>query len=201
MTYVLGLTGSIGMGKSTTASMFADEGVPVWDADQTVRKLYAQGGAAADQIADIHPVVIEDGAVSRAKLRDLIATDAAVLDRIQSIVHPLVAADRILFFKNAKTPIVVLDVPLLFETKADALCNGVVVVSTNPKNQRSRVMARGEMSEADFNMILARQMPDAEKRVRATWVIYTDTLDGARQSVRDILTEINESQNHARNRS
>ena len=146
MTYVLGLTGSIGMGKSTTAAMFADAGVPVWDADAAVRRLYAKGGAAAALIGDRFPNVIENGAVSRDRLRRLIADDPAVLDWVQSVVHPLVAKDRAEFLAETQAPVVVLDVPLLFEGGADALCDGVVVVTVDSATQRDRVLARGEMT-------------------------------------------------------
>lgn len=194
MSFVLGLTGSIGMGKSTTAQMFADEGVPVWDADAVVRGLYEKGGAAADAIAKVYPDAMESGAVSRDKLRDLIAQDPKTLDEIQTIVHPLVAADRAAFLADAQVPVVLLDVPLLFETGADAACDGVAVVTVPADVQRARVLARGGMSEADFELILARQMPDAEKRSRARWVIETHTLDAARQSVKDILQQIEQDQ-------
>lgn len=190
MTFVLGLTGSIGMGKSTTAKMFAQEGIPVWDADATVRKLYEKGGSAAELIDGQYPAVMEDGHVSRARLRDLIAQDPAVLHRIQTLVHPLVAQDRAAFLDNATAGLVLLDIPLLFETGTDKDCDGIVVVTAPAAVQRQRVLDRGEMSEADFEMILSRQMPDAEKRARARWVIETLTLDGARQSVKDIIAEI-----------
>lgn len=191
--YILGLTGSIGMGKSTTAEMFAQQGVPIWDADAAVRRLYAKGGAAAKQIAKHYPQVMEDDAVSRAKLRDLIAQEAEILDHIQTIVHPLVAQDRLTFLDDASDPVVVLDIPLLFETGGDATCDGVVVVTAPAEVQRQRVLDRKEMTEDEFDMILSRQMPDAEKRRRATWVIETLTLDDARAAVRDILQEINQS--------
>ncbi|AKS47725.1 dephospho-CoA kinase [Octadecabacter temperatus] len=190
MSFVLGLTGSIGMGKSTTAQMFADAGVPVWDADAVVRKLYGAGGSAADAVVKHYPEAIENGAVSREKLRALIAANPAILDHIQKIVHPLVAADRAEFLEIAVAPIVVLDIPLLFETGTDSFCDAIAVVSTTAVEQRERVLGRGEMSEADFELILSRQMPDAEKRARARWVILTQTLDGARRSVKDILVEI-----------
>ncbi len=190
MTFVLGLTGSIGMGKSTTAAMFAEKGVPVWDADAVVRKLYDAGGEAAVLIAEKYPGAMENGAVSRAKLRDLIAADAAILDHIQTIVHPLVAADRAAFLADATASIVLLDIPLLFETGTDGLCDGIAVVSVPADVQKTRVLARGGMSEADFELILARQMPDAEKRDRARWVIPTLSLDETRQHVTDILSEI-----------
>lgn len=197
MTFILGLTGSIGMGKSTTAQMFADEGVPVWDADQTVRRLYDRGGAAAAKVAEHYPAAMEDGAVSREKLRAMIAQTPAVLDHLQTLVHPLVAQDRARFIKEAVGDVVLLDIPLLFETQTDAQCDGIVVVTVPEDVQRERVLARGEMSEPDFEMILARQMPDAEKRARARWVISTLTLDGARARVKDILSEIRSEQSHA----
>lgn len=190
MTLVLGLTGSIGMGKSTTARMFADEGVPVWDADAVVHRLYAPGGAAVQAVKAIFPDVIEDGAVSREGLKAKIAADPTVLDRLQDAVHPLVAADRVAFLKNADAPVVLLDIPLLFETGADALCDKVVVVTVPKDIQKERVMARGEMTEADFQMILSRQMPDAEKRERADFVIETLTLEAARAGVRKILQQL-----------
>jgi dephospho-CoA kinase len=180
------------MGKSTTAQMFADEGVPIWDADAVVRKLYDVGGAATDAVATHYPDAIEGGAVSREKLRGLIANDPTVLDKLQTLVHPLVATDRAEFLANAEAPIVLLDIPLLFETGTDNLCDGIAVVSTSVEEQRTRVLGRGEMSEADFKLILSRQIPDAEKRARARWVILTQTLDGARRSVKDILAEIAE---------
>lgn len=190
MTFVIGLTGSIGMGKSTTAQMFADAGVPVWDADATVRRLYAKGGAAAEVVERHYPDVMDDGVVSRGKLRDLIAADPNVLDHLQTLVHPLVAQDRAEFLSDVNAPIVLLDIPLLFETGTDGLCDGVVVVTAPADVQRARVLARGEMTEADFEMILSRQMPDAEKRAKASWVIETITLESARQSVADIIAEI-----------
>lgn len=190
MTYVLGLTGSIGMGKSTTARLFASEGVPVWDADATVRMLYAKGGPASREVARLYPQALHKGAVSREKLRSLIEANPDVLDRLQEVVHPLVAQDRAAFLSVTTSPVVLLDIPLLFETGADAVCDGVVVVTAPVDEQRRRVLDRGEMTEADLDLILSRQMPDAEKRVRADWVIKTTSLDAARQSVKDILQQI-----------
>ena len=193
MSFVLGLTGSIGMGKSTTAQMFAELGVPVWDADKAVRQLYAPGQPAALAIAEHYPQVMEDGAVSRPRLRALIAEDPKVLNHIQTLVHPLVAKDRAAFLERATANVVLLDVPLLFETGLDAMCDGVVVVSVGPEVQKERVLARGEMTEAEFDLILSRQMPDAEKRTRARWVIETDTLEHAKAQVAAILSEIEAS--------
>lgn len=197
MTFVLGLTGSIGMGKSTTAAMFADLGVPVWDADAVVRGLYASSGAAAAEIAKIYPDVIENGAVSRPLLRALIAADPSVLDYVQSLVHPLVAADRAAFLAQSNASVVVLDIPLLFETGADGVCDGVVVVTTSADAQKQRVMDRGEMTEAEFDLIVSRQMPDADKRAKARWLIETTTLDAARRSVTDIVDQIKAEQSDA----
>jgi dephospho-CoA kinase len=190
MTYVIGLTGSIGMGKSTTAKMFADAGVPVWDADDVVRQLYRKGGGAAVLIAKNYPEAMENGEVSRAKLREMIAADPAVLDHLDALVHPLVGQHRAAFLADTTAQIVVLDVPLLFEIGADVDCDGIVVVSAPSDVQKQRVLERGEMSEADFTMILSRQMPDAQKRAKADWIVETLTLDGARQSVANILAEI-----------
>jgi dephospho-CoA kinase len=193
MSFILGLTGSIGMGKTTTAAMFAAAGIPVWDADAIVHRLYAAGGAAVPLIGAVFPGVIDANAVSRGKLRALIAADPSALDQIQSIVHPLVAADRAAFLARQTADIVLLDIPLLFETGADALCDAVVVVSAPAPVQRQRVLERGGMTAAEFDLILSRQMPDAEKRARADYIIGTTTLDGARQSVQTLLNQLRES--------
>ncbi|MBL9072811.1 dephospho-CoA kinase [Tabrizicola sp.] len=192
MSFILGLTGSIGMGKSTTAQMFADEGLPVWDADATVHRLYQPGQAAARAIAALFPEAIdESGNVNRASLRALIQTDASVLDRLNAAVHPLVAADRAQFLaSNDAAEIVLLDVPLLYETGLDAACDAVTVVSAPSEVQRTRVLSRGAMTEAEFQTILARQMPDAEKRKRADYIIPTTSLEAARQAVKDVLADI-----------
>ena len=192
MSFVLGLTGSIGMGKSTTAQMFADEGLPVWDADATVHRLYAPGQPAALAIGTRFPTAIDpDGQVNRATLRALIQADSTVLDRLNAAVHPLVAEDRAQFLKDNDTAeIVLLDIPLLFETGLDQTCDAVAVVSAPPEVQRDRVLARGAMTEAEFQTILARQMPDAEKRKRADYIIPTTRLEAARQAVKDVLADI-----------
>ncbi len=195
--FVLGLTGSIGMGKTTTAAMFADQGIPVWDADATVRLLYAPGGAAAKVVADLFPAAIEAGRVSRPKLRKMMANDPALLDQLQAVVHPMVAESRAAFLKNQTAPIVLLDIPLLFETGVDALCDATVVVTAPADVQRARVLARGEMTTAEFEMILARQMPDAEKQARADYIIETLTPDGVRAAVNAICADINRKLPHA----
>ena len=197
MTFRLGLTGSIGMGKSTAGRMFMDLGHPLWDADAAVHRLYAQGGAAVGPVADAFPSALKDQAIDRAALKAALAADPGALRRLESIVHPLVAQDRTQFIENAKqngAKIVVLDIPLLFETGGDSQMDGVAVVSTDAETQRQRVMARPGMTAETFAMILSRQMPDAEKRARADWVIPTDTLDGARAAVIAICDEILERQ-------
>lgn len=190
--FVLGLTGSIGMGKSTTAAMFADEGLPVWDADATVHRLYAPGQPAALAIGQLFLAAIDpDGSVNRAALRALIQADKTVLDRLNAAVHPLVAEDRAQFLlAHAGAPIVLLDVPLLYESRIDTACDAVAVVSAPPEIQRHRVLARGAMTEAELETILARQMPDAEKRARADYIIPTTSLEAARQAVKDVLADI-----------
>ncbi|WP_333817836.1 dephospho-CoA kinase [Tabrizicola sp.] len=192
MSFILGLTGSIGMGKSTTAAMFAEEGLPVWDADATVHRLYAPGQPAALAIGQLFPSAIdENGGVNRATLRALIQSDASLLDRLNAAVHPLVAEDRAQFLTaNASAEIILLDIPLLYESRIDTACDAVAVVSAPPDVQRDRVLARGAMTEAEFQTLLARQMPDAEKRARADYVIATTSLEAARQAVKDVLADI-----------
>lgn len=193
MSFRLALTGSIGMGKSTTARMFADEGLAVWDADAAVHRLYDKGGAAVPAIAAMRPEAVVGGAVDRAALKRWIAADPAALRRIETTVHPLVAADREAFLAaHADDDIVVLDVPLLFETGAEDRMDAVAVVSAPPEVQRVRVLERGTMNQAQFKTILAKQVPDAEKRARADYVIETLTLEGARAAVHSVIRDIRE---------
>jgi len=191
---VLGLTGSIGMGKSTTARMFVDEGVPVYDSDAAVHALYASGGAAVAPVEAAFPGVVVDGAIDRTRLSAAVMGDSEALAVLESIVHPLVGAHRIGFFEDARArgaDIVVLDVPLLYETGGDRKVDKVVVVSAPADVQRQRVLARPGMDPTKFEAILARQTPDAEKRARADFVIDTGRgLDAARDQVRDILTRL-----------
>lgn len=189
---ILGLTGSIGMGKSTTSKMFQDEGVPVYDADAAVHALYATGGAAVGPVEAAFPGVVVNGAIDRAKLSAEVVGNSEALTKLEAIVHPLVGAHRIGFFEQAKAEgheIVVLDIPLLFETGGEKRVDKVVVVSAPADVQRARVLARPEMTPEKFEAILARQTPDAEKRACADFIIDTGQgLDHARQQVRDLLT-------------
>lgn len=188
---VLGLTGSIGMGKSTTGAMFAAEGAALWDADAAVHRLYARGGAGAKAVAALAPEAVRDGAVDRDALRAAILAEPALLARIEAAVHPLVAADRAAFLADAArrgVGVAVCDVPLLLETGQAGACDAVVVVTAPPEVQRARVMARPGMTPEAFARILARQMPDAEKRARADFVIDTGKgLDAARAAVAAIM--------------
>jgi dephospho-CoA kinase len=189
---VLGLTGSIGMGKSTTSTMFQAEGVPVYDSDAAVHALYATGGAAVAPVEAAFPGVVVNGAIDRAKLSAQVVGDPEALAKLEAIVHPLVGAHRIGFFETAQAEgheIVVLDIPLLFETGGEKKVDKVVVVSAPADVQRARVLARPEMTPEKFEAILARQTPDAEKRKRADFVIETGQgLEHARDQVRDLLT-------------
>jgi dephospho-CoA kinase len=195
--FIIGLTGSIGMGKTTTAAMFADLGIPVWDADQAVAKLYAKGGGAANAIFEIYPKASVGGVVNKAALRDWITKDTLALAKIEAVVHPLVAMDRKQFLEKTEATIVVLDIPLLFETGADAGMDMVVVVSAPPEIQRDRVLERSDMNENQFETLLSSQMPDAEKRARADIVIKTSTLDGARKAVQELVTEVRDNLKNA----
>lgn len=194
---LIGLTGSIGMGKSTTAQMFADEGIPVWDADAAVHRLYAKGGAAVAPMRRLHPAAVVDGAVDRDRLKAWIVADPGALTRIESVVHPLVAADRDAFIAGAGADVVLLDIPLLFETGADAAVDVIVTVSAPAAVQRSRVLDRGRMSATEFETILAKQVPDAEKRARADYVVETTTLAAARAAVQSCLRDIRDGLKHA----
>ncbi len=188
---VIVLTGSIGMGKSTTAAMFREAGIPVWDADAAVHRLYAPGGAAVAPMAAAFPEAVHEGAVDSARLREIIARDPQALGRIEAIVHPLVAEDRARFLEQAAAAgadLVVLDIPLWFEGGGGGVePDAVVVVSAPAEEQRRRVLARPGMTEEHFERILARQMPDAEKRHRADFVIPTRTLEEARAEVERII--------------
>ena len=201
MAFLLGLTGSIGMGKSTTAKLFAEMGCALWDADAAVHRLYAPGGGAVEPLRAAFPTAITDGAVDRGELKRIIASDPHALKRIESIVHPLVAADREAFKAETTADIVVLDIPLLFETGGDSRVDAVAVVSVDPETQARRVLDRGTMTREQFELIRAKQTPDAEKRARADYVIITDTLDHAREQVQSVIADIRSRMTDARDRS
>lgn len=186
----LGLTGSIGMGKSTTAKMFAEAGADVWDADAAVHRLYGVGGAAVQGISAICPDAVIGGAVSRDALKQWIAKDGTALGQIEALVHPLVAADRDQFLARSSAKLVVFDIPLLFENGTEANMDAVAVVSVAPDIQRARVMQRPGMTEAQLDLILSRQMPDAKKRSKADFVIETQNMDSAQQQVQNIVDEL-----------
>jgi len=188
---ILGLTGSIGMGKSTTAKLFAEAGVPVYDADATVHRLYE--GEAAPAIEAAFPGTTMEGKVDRARLSAQVLHDPAAIKRLEGIVHPMLGASRQKFLDEAErsgAPVAVVDVPLLFETGGENRVDAVVVVTTSPENQRERIRARGTMTNGALDAILARQLPDAEKRKRADFVVDTSHgLDPVRAQIRDILVE------------
>ncbi len=191
---LLGLTGSIGMGKSTTTAMFADLGAVVWNADDAVHRLYAPGGEAVGPVGEAFPGVVVDGAVDRTRLAEALGKDDTAFRRLESIVHPLVAQGRAADLAAARTAgvkLAVLDIPLLFETGGDKGVDAVVVVTADPAIQAERVLARPGMTRERFDAILARQMPDAEKRARADFVIDTGRgLEAARAEVEAIVAVV-----------
>ena len=187
MTFKLGLTGSIGMGKSTTAQMFAELGIPVWDADAAVHKLYSTGGAAVPAIQELYPEAIEHGEVARPALKRLIQSNENVLSEIERIVHPLVAADRQNFIETSDTDIVLLDIPLLFETNGDKHMDAIACVNIDPETQRERVLQRNTMTEEQFEQILNKQLPNDVKCSQSDFVIQTDNLDHAKEQVAHII--------------
>jgi dephospho-CoA kinase len=188
---ILGLTGSIGMGKSTTAKLFAEAGVPVYDADATVHMVYE--GEAAPAIEAAFPGTTANGKVDRSKLSAQVVHDAAAMKRLEQIVHPMLRAYHQKFLEDAErsgAPVAVVDVPLLFETGGEKRVDAVVVVTTSPEVQRERILARDDMTGEKLDAILARQLPDAEKRKRADFVVDTSHgLDPVRARIRDILSE------------
>lgn len=189
----LGLTGSIGMGKTTTAGFFLAQGVAVWDADAAVHRLYSQGGAAVAPIEDLVPDAVIDGAVSRPKLSAQLRDTPALLSRIEAVVHPLVAADRAEFLEQTVSDIAVFDIPLLFEKGTEAEMDATLLVTAPPDLQRRRVLARPGMTEAQFQLILSRQMPDTEKRARATHIIETLGLAAVEAAVAALIAYIRET--------
>jgi dephospho-CoA kinase len=190
--FLLGLTGSIGMGKSTTAGLFAEAGVPVWDADAAVARLYAPGGGGAAALADLVPEALAGDAVDRDRLRAAVAADPGLLPGLEARVHPRVAADREAFrAAHGDAPLLVFDIPLLYETGAQAWLDGVLVVTAPPEVQRARVLARPGMTEAALDALLARQTPDADKRARADHLLFTDRgVEAARAEVRALIDRL-----------
>jgi dephospho-CoA kinase len=190
--FILGLTGSLGMGKSATAKMFAEEGVPVHDADAVVHHLYE--AEAVPLIEAAFPGTTAGGKVDRDRLAQQVLGDGAAIKRLESIIHPLVALARDRFLAEAErngARVAVLDIPLLFETGGDVRCDAVVVASAPADVQRSRSLERPGMTERKFAAILAKQLPDAEKRARADFVVDTSKgFDAARAQVRDILARV-----------
>jgi dephospho-CoA kinase len=195
---VAGLTGSIGMGKSATTAMFAEEGVPVYDADAAVHALYDVGGAAVGPIEAAFPGVMREGRIDRALLGARVVGDPAALARLEAIVHPLVGAAREAFLDHARklnAPLAVVDIPLLFETGAEDAFDALIVVTAPADVQRARVLARPGMTAEKFEALLARQTPDAEKRRRADYLIDTGKgLEAARGQVRRLIALLTQSQ-------
>lgn len=191
---IIGLTGSIGMGKSTTADMFRKLNIPVWDADKVVHDLYAPGGAAVDPVGERFPEALLDGGIDRTRLSAVLAQKPERIAELEALVHPLVAADRQAFLarcRRAGEPLVVLDIPLLFETGQEGAVDAVVVVTAAPDVQAERVLGRPGMNAERLAMILARQLPDDEKRARADHIIFTDRgLGPARDQVEALIQAI-----------
>ncbi len=189
----LGLTGSIGMGKSTTAGFFLAEGIPVWAADDAVHRLYGPGGAAVGPLGNLYPTARVGDAISRDILKSWIANDPNALRQIEAIVHPLVATDRREFLRRVDSDIAVLDIPLLFETGAEAELDATLVVTAPPDLQRARVLSRPGMTQALLETILAKQLPDAQKRARSTHVIETLSPESVRACVHALIDYIRRS--------
>ncbi|MEP0068370.1 dephospho-CoA kinase [Pyruvatibacter sp.] len=191
---LVGLTGSIGMGKSETAKMFAKLGIPVYDADAAVHAIYEKGGAAVEPLRAEFPDAIVDDAVDRVKLSKLVLNNKDELKKLEAIVHPLVGATQLQFLKDAsdaKAPMAVLDIPLLYETGGEARVDAVVVVSAPADVQRARVLERPGMTVEKFEQILAKQVPDADKRAKADFVVETDKgLDHAFEQVQRITEDL-----------
>ena len=186
----LGLTGSIGMGKSTTAGFFAELGLPVWDADAAVARLYGPGGAASRVLAADFPEAVMPAGIDRAALKTRIIAHPATLIQLETLIHPLVAEDRTAFLVTTTADIVVFDIPLLFEKGTQAQMDATLLVTAPPTLQRARVLARPGMTEAQFQALLARQMPDAQKRSLATHIVETLSLDATRTYVSALIAHI-----------
>ena len=188
-TFRLGLTGSIGMGKSTTAAIFAAEGIPVWDADAAVHRLY-QNGLGAEALHADFPDAVEGSFVSRETLKNLLMREPSLLSKLEAAIHPLVAQDRDSFIKSCSSDILVLDIPLLFEKNGNNLCDAVLLVTAPADLQRKRVLSRPNMTERQLEFILSRQMPDKEKRSRADHIVETLSFEAVRAYVVALIDHI-----------
>ena len=205
--FVLCITGSMGSGKTTTAGLFAQEGLPVWNADDAVARAYSPGGSGVEAVREICPaaVVGNGGGVDKTKLKKCLESDPGMLEVLEKAVHPLVQEDRRAFIKTAEregADIAVLEIPLLYETGADRIADAVVAVSAPESVLRSRVRARGSMTGAQFEALRNRQLPDAEKRARARFVVASASLEETGRAVRSIIAEIrNERKSGASDRA
>ncbi len=198
--FILGLTGSIGMGKSSTAQIFSDLGVPVWDADAVVHDLYSGNTPAVRGVQKLAPDAVIDNQVDRQVLKQKIAETPELLKQIESLVHPLVAKDRQDFLQKATdnhAALVVFDIPLLFENGSDRICDAVLVVSASPEEQKRRVLERPGMTEEAFQFILSRQMPDTDKRAAADYVLETTTPQAAQEYVQDLVANLTKDRTDA----
>ena len=190
MSFLLGLTGSIGMGKSTTAGFFKDAGCDVWDADAAVHRLYAKQGAAVAPLSNLFPKALIEGAISRQVLKHELQKNPDLIEQLEAIVHPLVAQDRQTFIDSAQSDILVFDIPLLFETGADAHMNAVICVTIDEEEQKKRVLERGTMNEEMFKQVKSRQWSNSQKCEKADFVILTDTLEHVHAQVENILAKL-----------
>jgi dephospho-CoA kinase len=197
MIFRLGLTGSIGMGKTTTANLFRDAGCEVWDADSAVHRIYKTGGKAVQPIEKVFPDSVVDGEVSRAKLKKILQDNPSSFNILEGIVHPLVAQDRDKFLQNTTSEVCVFDIPLLFETGGDKNMDAVACVVIDYETQKLRVLERGTMTLVQFEKIVAKQLPTKEKTERSHYTIITDTLENAKHQVVAILEDIKGHKNHA----
>ena len=190
MSFLLGLTGSIGMGKSTTAGFFKDAGCDVWDADAAVHRLYAKQGAAVAPLSNLFPKALIEGAISRQVLKQELQKNPDLIGQLEAIVHPLMAQDRQKFIDSAQSDILVFDIPLLFETGADVHMNAVICVTIDEKEQKKRVLERGTMNEEMFEQVKSRQWSNSQKCEKADFVILTDTLEHVHAQVENILAKL-----------
>ena len=190
MSFLLGLTGSIGMGKSTTAGFFKDAGCDVWNADVAVHRLYAKQGAAVAPLSNLFPKALIEGAISRQVLKQELQKNPDLIGQLEAIVHPLVVQDRQKFIDSAQSDILVFDIPLLFETGADVHMNAVICVTIDEKEQKKRVLERGTMNEEMFEQVKSRQWSNFQKCEKADFVILTDTLEHVHAQVESILAKL-----------